>query len=160
MDKTLAMKTLEGKRVAYEVFSYPDTMRDAEEIATYLGLSTSEVFKTLVLLPPEGSRKPLLVMIPANSQLDLKKIAIALKAKKVKMATQREAEALTGLQVGGISTLTLLNRGFLVFLDHTASEQSHIFISGGKRGNQLKVPVRDLVEITRALVVDLIVEQG
>ena len=39
---------------------------------------------------------------------------------KLRMATQREAESLTGLLVGGISALALLNRGFRVFLDSSA----------------------------------------
>ena len=42
-------------------------------------------------------------MIPGDSELHLKQLAHALREKKLRMATQREAEALTGLKVGGIS---------------------------------------------------------
>jgi Cys-tRNA(Pro)/Cys-tRNA(Cys) deacylase len=158
VEKTLAMKTLEGKRIQYEVLSYPDSMRDAEEIAAYLVLPAHEVFKTLVVLPPEGSKKPLLVMIPADNQLDLKKLAAILNVKKIKMATQREAEDLTGLQVGGISAIALLNKGFFVFLDDAARSLSHIYISAGKRGTQLRVPVAEIVNLTNARVVSVVVD--
>ena len=89
MQKTLAMKFLEGKKVAYEVVSYSDTIRDAEEIAKLLDIPPGQVFKTLVVKAPEGARplaKPLLIMIPADRQLDLKKLAKGVEAKKLKMA--------------------------------------------------------------------------
>ncbi len=86
-DRTQAMRTLEGKRIPYEVLTYPDDMRDAVEIALLLGVPPAEVFKTLVVLPPEMGKKLLLVMIPAPAQLDLKKLAEVVGTKKLKMAT-------------------------------------------------------------------------
>lgn len=156
MDKTLAMKLLEGKKVPYEVLEYPPTLRDAVEIATLKGIPPGQLCKTLVVQPPEGQprAKPMLVMLPANRQLDLKKLAKAVGAKKLKMATHAEAEALTGLQVGGISPLALVNKGFAVYLDETARPFSHIYISAGQKGLNLKLPVADLLQITAARWVD------
>jgi Cys-tRNA(Pro)/Cys-tRNA(Cys) deacylase len=93
-------------------------------------------------------------MLPADRQLDLKKLAKAMNVKKVAMATQREAEHLTGLQVGGISALALLNRGFAVFLDASAQAYEQIYISAGQRGLDIKLAVRDLVRVTKARFVD------
>lgn len=150
--KTVAIKVLEGKRIPHEVIPYSDTMRDAEEIAAELGAPAGQVFKTLVVIRP--SAKPLLVMIPADRQLDLKKLAKAVNVKKVAMATHREAEELTGLQVGGISALTLLNRGFDVFLDASAQAYEQIYVSAGQRGLDIKLAVSDLVKVTKARFVD------
>lgn len=154
-EKTLAMRALEGKRIGYEVLAYSDEMRDAEEIARSLGLSPAEVYKTLVVMPPEGSRKPLLVMIPADTHLDLKKLAAAVGAKKLKMATQREAEQLTGLQVGGISAVALLNKPFAVYIDRTVQVVPTICISAGKRGLKLRVATIDLLKLTGARPIDV-----
>jgi Cys-tRNA(Pro)/Cys-tRNA(Cys) deacylase len=148
MEKTLAMKVLEGKKVAYEAVVYPDTERDAVQVAQALGVSPSQVFKTLVVTRPSG--KPLLVMLPADRQLDLKQLAKAVGEKKLKMATHSEAEELTGLQVGGISALALLHRPFAIYLDTAARDYEHIYISAGKRGINLKVGVKDLVKVTGA----------
>jgi hypothetical protein len=38
MDKTLAMRLLEGKKVPYEIVIYPDHMRDAAAIAAVLNV--------------------------------------------------------------------------------------------------------------------------
>ena len=151
-ERTQAMRLLEGKHIPYEVLTYPDDRRDAVEIALLLGVSPDEVFKTLVILPPEKGKKPLLVMLPASAQLDLKKLAEAVGAKKLKMATHREAEQLTGLQVGGISAVALLGKPFGVYMDESAMGLAHVFISAGKRGIQLKIAVADLIKLTSARV--------
>ena len=150
--KTLAMKLLEGKKVAYEVLVYPSTLRDAAEIAALKGIPPAQVFKTLVVQPPEGAvkAKPLLVLLPADRQLDLKQLAQAVGVKKLKMATHAEAEALTSLQVGGISPLALLHKGFAIYLDETAKQHSHVYVSAGQKGLNLKVATADLVKVTGA----------
>lgn len=157
MDKTLAMKLLEGKKVTYEAVAYPTSMRDAEDIAVEFGVPAAQVFKTLVVLPPDGvpKAKPMLVMIPADRQLHLKKLAKVVKVKKLKMATHAQAEEMTGLQVGGISALALLNKGFAIYLDESARGATAVYISAGQRGINLKVGVDDLVKVTKARWADV-----
>ncbi|MBK8984689.1 MAG: aminoacyl-tRNA deacylase [Chloroflexi bacterium] len=135
--------------VPYEVTTFPADMRDAEEIAARLDLPPDQLFKTLVVLRP-GKGKPLLVIIPANRQLDLKKVATAVGEKKVTMATHAEAEAITRLQVGGISALALLNKGFEIYIDESAQTLAQIYVSGGQRGLDVKVGAADLMRITGA----------
>lgn len=159
-EKTQAMRALEGKRISYEVLPYPESMRDAEEIAIVLNLVPDEVFKTLVVLPPEAGKKPMLVMLPANKQLDTKKLAEVVAVKKVKLASHKEAEQLTELQVGGISAVALLNKPFSVYLDESAKRHAQICISAGKRGFQLKVGVEDLIKLTNARVHSIASDTG
>lgn len=153
MDKTIAMKLLEGRKVPYDVVTYPESERDAEVIAGIVGAPPGQLFKTLVVAR-EG-KKPLLVMIPADRQLDLKKLAQVTGDKKLHMASQAQAEALTGLQVGGISPLALLNKGFAMLIDASMAAQTHIYLSAGKRGVNLKVPVAALLQIIQARQVDV-----
>lgn len=148
IEKTLAMKLLEGKKVAYQAVTYPSSETDAVLVAEALGVPASQVFKTLVVLRPPA--KPMLVMVPADRELDLKKLASEVGEKKVKMATHREAELLTGLEVGGISALALLNRGFSVFIDASAKTSDEIYVSAGQKGINLRLSVEDLVKLTRA----------
>ena len=155
-EKTIAMKLLEKQKVSYEVKQYPSTERDAEEIAKIFGVSSAEVYKTLVVVR-EG-KKPLLVMMPAHLQLDLKKLAKAVGEKKVAMAKHTEAEALTGLQVGGISPLALLHKGFPIWVDQSIGLQNAVFISSGQKGINLRVGVEALIKLTGARSADLAVE--
>ncbi len=152
-NKTNAMKLLDGKKIPYESYSYPTNLRDAQEVAAAVGWPAGQVFKTLVV-PRQRPAKPILIMLPSDRQLDLKKLAKAAGEKKLKMASHREAEQLTGLQVGGISALALLNRGFAIYLDQTASAYDQIIISAGQRGLQIKLAVPNLQEITNARIID------
>jgi Cys-tRNA(Pro)/Cys-tRNA(Cys) deacylase len=70
------------------------------------------------------------------------------------MASHRESETLTGLQVGGISALALLNKGFDVAIDRAAQHLDRVAVSGGQRGVNLVLAVPDLVRITAARWVD------
>lgn len=150
-EKTLAMRTLEGKKVPFEVLTFSPEIHSADSVAAALGLPPDEVYKTLVVVRPLG--KPLLVMVPADQELDLKRLAKAVGEKKLKMATHREAEALTGLQVGGISALTLLNKGFQICLLREAQALDQIVVSAGRRGMDLRLAVKDLIRVTSAKLV-------
>ena len=152
-EKTIAMRLLEGKKVSYQVHEYPAAERDAEIVAEEMGVPAGQVFKTLVVTRPP--KKPMLVMVPATKQLDLKKLAKAVGEKKLKMAAHKEAEDLTGLQVGGISALALVNKGFAVFLDQSAQEFDQIYVSAGQRGLDIQLAVKDLIKVTGARTVDV-----
>ena len=148
MQKTLAMKLLEGKKIAYEPYEYPKTERDAAVIAQIFGVPASQVYKTLVVDRPPA--KPLLIMVAADRRLNLKKLAKVTGDKKLSMASHAEAERLTNLKVGGISPLLLINKGFKIYIDDQAKNQQEIFVSAGQKGINLKVKVQDLLKITKA----------
>jgi Cys-tRNA(Pro)/Cys-tRNA(Cys) deacylase len=151
-DKTNSMRALDARKIAYEVFTFPPNIYSAMGVADVVGLPHHQVYKTLVALRPQG--KPMLIMIPGHRELDLKRLAKAVGEKKVRMASHNEAESLTGLQVGGISALALLNRPFDVFIDRSATELSHLLVSAGKRGINLRLAVSDLIRITHAHVIE------
>lgn len=149
--KTLAMKRLDARGVAYETRSYPPALRDAVEVASAVGLAPSDVYKTLVVQRPAG--RPLLVMLAADRHLDLKRLAGALGEKKLQLAAHRDAERLTGLQVGGISALAVRDGAFEVCIDAAAADRTHVCVSAGQRGLQLRLPVAALIAATGATVV-------
>lgn len=154
-EKTLAMRVLEGKGVPYELIVYPDVIHDAAELARHVGLPPENVYKTLVVLADDPGFKPMLMMVAANNSLDLKKAAQAVGAKKVHMARHADAEKLTGLKVGGISALALLNKGFSIYIDEWATVLEYIVVSAGQRGFNLRLSVEHLLQVTGAQIVDV-----
>jgi Cys-tRNA(Pro)/Cys-tRNA(Cys) deacylase len=151
-EKTNSMRALEARKIPYEVFTFPPEVHSASGVADFVGLPYHQVYKTLVVLHPNG--KPMLIMIAGDRELDLKQVARSVEEKKVRMASHKEAEDLTGLQVGGISALALLNRPFDVFIDRPATGLPHILVSAGKRGINLRIAVDDLIDITHARVIE------
>ena len=146
---------LDSRKVSYTAFEMPPEKLGALDVAHLLDLEPDSVFKTIVVTreKPTSStqgKKPLLVVVPGPSHLDLKKLASAVNEKKVHLPTEREAEQLTGLQAGGISPLALINKGFQVVIDSSAQNFSEIHISGGQRGLNIRLPVSDLAKLTNA----------
>lgn len=147
-------RLLDSRRIPYQVFELPNEKLSAEETAGLLGVPEEHVYKTLVVLREAKGAKPLLVMAPAGRELNLKALASALDEKKLRMATQAEAEALTRLQAGGISALALLNKGFEIYIDAAARQLPFIHVSAGQRGANLRLAPADLIAVTRAQTVE------
>ncbi|GCF07197.1 aminoacyl-tRNA deacylase [Dictyobacter arantiisoli] len=149
--RTQAMRILDAHKVPYTVHQFPDTIHNAGEVAEQIGLPPAQVFKTLVVLRADAlNAHPLLVMVPATQELDLRYFAQEIGVKAVHMASHDQAEKLTGLKVGGISALTLLNRPFDSYIDNSAQHFAEIAVSAGQRGVDLQLKVDDLVRLTEA----------
>jgi Cys-tRNA(Pro)/Cys-tRNA(Cys) deacylase len=157
MFKNNVTRLLDSRRIAYQIFTfdYDAGVDSAVKVADAIGIPAEQVFKTLVVEPEDTNRKPLLVVIPGPDSLDLKRLARTARLKKARMATHGRAEALTGLQTGGISPLALINKGFDVYLDAQAEAFEQIAVSAGERGANVLLPVADLIKLTRARVVQL-----
>ena len=153
--KTNAMRALDAQKIPYEVKLYSDTIHSADGVAEIFGIPASMVFKTLVVMPESGKGRPLLVVVPGSHEIELKLLGQQAEVgeKKLRMATQREAESLTGLLVGGISALALLQKGFRVFIDKSALELEQMYVNGGQRGINLMMSPADFIKVTKAVPV-------
>lgn len=144
-------RLLQNRKIPFEIFEIPGGKRTAQETANILNVPVEGVFKSIVLQPVVPG-KPILAIIPANKTADLKLIAKFLNEKKLLFPTPQEAEQMTGLQTGGISALALINRGFRILLDSSANEMDWMHVSGGERGINIKLQVKDFIKITNARI--------
>lgn len=148
-------RLLDARKVSYTAVEYDaSAFHSADEVAALMGVAATQVYKTIVVLRPDPGARPLLVIVPGDSAVDLKRLAVALGEKRLHAATLREAESLTRLQAGGISALALVGRGFDVVLDESAGRfaADGIYVSGGQRGLNLRIAPSDLVTLTGARV--------
>lgn len=146
---TNVTRLLDARKIPYTAYETPAEKLGALETARFLNVEAASVFKTIVVTR-EKPRKPLLVVIPGDAEVDLKLLAAVLGEKKVFLPTEREAETLTGLQAGGISPLALINKGFQVVIDSSAQTLGEIHVSGGQRGLNIKLPVDALAKLVNA----------
>lgn len=151
--KPFAVRLLEQRKIPHKLFAFDDSIRSAAVVAEVTGMPPHAVYKTLVVEqdPPKG--RPYLLMMPSDTEVDLKVLARSLDVKKVRMASHRDAERHTGLQVGGISALALVNRGFPVYIDERALQLGELLVSAGQRGMDVRMGVRDLLALTGAMAI-------
>jgi Cys-tRNA(Pro)/Cys-tRNA(Cys) deacylase len=146
-------RLLDSRRIPYKAFEMTAEKHGAQETARILGVPPEVVYKTIVVTREKG--KAVLAVIPGPNVVDLKKLASFLGEKKMRLPTQREAESLTGLQAGGISPLALTNKGFQVVIDKSAESQKEIHVSGGQRGLNIRLSVKDLSRLVNARFGDI-----
>ena len=151
MIKNNVTRLLDSRGVQYKVHQLPDEKLSAAQVADLLNTPPEIVYKTIVVTRLNKG-KNILAVVPGSSEVDIKALAKAVGEKKVRLATERQAEEITGLQAGGISPLALINRGFQVVLDASAQSHKEIYVSGGQRGMNLSLPSQDIAELTNAKI--------
>jgi Cys-tRNA(Pro)/Cys-tRNA(Cys) deacylase len=151
--KTQALRLLDQRGITYDEVLFPETIHDAGGVAAFAGLPPSEVFKTLVVtaMPEE---RPALILEPADATLDLKRAATEIGVKRLELASHAQAEAWTGLKIGGISALALTHKRWPVFLDRRGERLNTIVVSAGRRGRNVRLRVADFMEVTGARWID------
>lgn len=153
--KTNAMRILDSKKVAYNIYTYDniDGKIDGISVAQKLGKDPKVVYKTLVA---NGSSNNIYVFIvPVKEELDLKKAAKAVNEKKIEMIPLKDIQKLTGYIRGGCSPIGM-KKLYKSLVDISVSEIDEIIVSGGKIGVQIAIDTNDLINVVEAQVKDLI----
>lgn len=155
-EKTNVMRALDRLKIPYRDYCYLDSgVISGADVAKVLGQDPKRVFKTLVTVGK--SRNPLVFMIPAEEELDLKKAAAAAGEKAVEMLKAKELLPLTGYIHGGCSPIGM-KKQFRTFIHHTAADFDTILFSAGKIGYQVELPLADLQKAVPVETADLTVE--
>ena len=125
--------------------------RDA---AVALGIPPDQICKTLVA---SADGELVLAVVPVARQLDLKRLAAAVGARRAVLAEAAVAERATGYVVGGISPLGTRRR-LRTVVEASVVALEAVHVSAGRRGLQVSLAPSDLVRVTAAIVAPIGVE--
>ena len=146
---TPAILLVRKAKIAHDVLAYehdPAAESYGREAVDALRLEPAMVFKTLVA-DAEGVGL-VCAVVPVLMMLDLKALADAVGARRVRMADPAAAERATGYVVGGISPLGQ-KKQLPVVVDASALAFDRIYVSAGRRGLELSLAPMDLVKLAR-----------
>lgn len=154
--KTNAMRMLERKKISYEAFTYEcDEFIDGIHSADLIGAPYAQSFKTLVM---EGKSGAFYVfVVPIEKEVDRKAAARAVGEKAVDMIHVKDILKITGYVRGGCSPLGM-KKNYPVVFDVSAEKFDEIYISGGRIGLTLKVPMKELMAVTNGKTADITVK--
>lgn len=155
VSKTNAMRILDASKIPYQIHMYEnkDGKIDGVSVAAKIGKDIKMVYKTLVL--KDSGNEIFVFVIPVEAELDLKKAAKVVQAKKVEMIPVKEIQKFTGYIRGGCSPIGMKKK-YRTLIDQTATKLEHIIVSGGKIGLQVELGVSDLLVVTEAKLADVI----
>jgi Cys-tRNA(Pro)/Cys-tRNA(Cys) deacylase len=138
---TPAIQFLIERRLPFEVVSYEHLEKGAAFAARATGFPLERTVKTLVVAA--GPQRNVLVLVPGDRRLDLRRLARVLAAKKAGLAAALTAERLTGYPVGGISPFGV--RQLLpVVMDRAILSRGQVLVNAGRRGVMLKMSAQDI----------------
>jgi Cys-tRNA(Pro)/Cys-tRNA(Cys) deacylase len=152
--KTNAARFLDSLGIKYELREYTV---DPEEfsaliVAEKIGLPPEQVFKTLLCVTSE--REHVFAVVPGNDELDFKKLARAVGARKAEMVSLKEVEPLTGYVRGGV-TVFGAKKNLPAYVDETIELFDVISVSAGTRGTQMVLSPEDYLRASGATIAAL-----
>lgn len=152
--KTNAMRMLDRMKIPYEYETYEcDDFTDGIETADKLGYDHKLVYKTLVTTGKSGEHY--VFVIPIEAEIDFKKAAKAVGEKSLEMLHLKELTKVTGYVRGGCTAIGM-KKQFPTVIQQDAEQLSHMHVSGGKLGMQLKLAPEDLKKAAGAEFADVI----
>jgi Cys-tRNA(Pro)/Cys-tRNA(Cys) deacylase len=149
---TRAIAFLKEKQIPFEVKRYDHREKGALFAAEILELPPERVIKTLVVAL--GNDDYVLVLMPGDKELNLKRLAKSRGFKRAAMADVKTAERITGYQVGGISPFAT-RRPIKVIMDRDLLQHQSIAVNGGGRGVMLIMSPSRLLEVLAGQAEDL-----
>lgn len=148
VEKTNALRLLDRMKIPYEAHAYPcQEFSGGEDVARQLGLDPADVCKTLVTVGKSGGHY--VFVLPVSEELDRKKAAALVGEKSLEMLHVKDLLAVTGYIRGGCTALGM-KKQFPTVVEQSLREKPFIYVSGGKRGLQLKLAPGDLAKAANA----------
>jgi Cys-tRNA(Pro)/Cys-tRNA(Cys) deacylase len=147
--KTMPMRVLEEKGIPYQVRQQSSKKYSAEGVAEDLGVPIAQVVKAMLvqrsIASREGASPFVLVVVPGDRRLSLKKVGSTLEDKKVQLASERDVQRVTGYQVGAVSVLGFRREDVPGYVDQHVLELEQVIISAGRPDTGLALTPTDMV---------------
>jgi Ala-tRNA(Pro) deacylase len=118
----------------YEAYEH-DAVRTSEEAAKVRNSPLSAGAKALLLY---GDDKPLMLTVPGDRKVDMKKVKHDLGIKDLRMATPDEVEKVTGVTIGAVPPFGSLF-GIPLYMDAALRNEKEIFFNAGSHTKSIKV---------------------
>lgn len=148
------MRILDTNKIAYETREYKHDYENfsGQHIAEILSEDPSYVYKTLVTETSQG--EVFVFLVTVLQELDLKKASRVAGVKSLSMLAVKDLMKTCGYVRGGCSPIGMKSK-FKTFIDKGVEGKDKIYISGGKRGCQIRLKSSDLIGLEDIQVADI-----
>lgn len=150
-NKTNAIRKLEQENIAYKIHHNPWT-DERPHAKKKIPTEEKRIFKTLVVRGNETG--PIVVCLPASKEINLKALAKVSDNKKVELLPLEELEKTTGYIRGGTSPISM-KKTYKTFIASEAQDLVTMIVSAGKRGLQIELASKDLLDLTKGTLADI-----
>ena len=134
--------------VPHELVPIRGRFRSPDRVAAVLGLPPEQVGKVIVYA---GNKGPVVVLAPADRDVDLRRVAVAVPTPTLTELTPDEVADATDYLAESVPPVGLPD-AVLVVMDRRLSEADILYFAGGETSTLLKIRPDDLVRAADAKV--------
>lgn len=137
---------LQRCKYKYEIIQHEKPILSREDGSKYFGIEVGQAAPSLILKTDKGYF--VLIITGNRDKLDFKKIAEILNCNKVKLASPKEVQRITGFEVGSVRMVGL---DLPCVLDKRLLEYDYIYGGTGKSTVTLKIEPQALNELNHVV---------
>lgn len=135
---------LNKNSVEYELFEH-EPVRTSEDASKVRGTALKEAAKSMLVKVNSGY---FLLVLRADKKINWKKAKELLNAKKIRFATDSEAEEVTGSKPGSLNPFGNLI-GIETYFDTHLSNSKYLFLNPGSVEHTIKIRTKDLFRLVK-----------
>ncbi len=142
------LKVLGENKVVYKKSEH-EPVRTSEEASKIRGVPLKSGVKALLLKTREGNF--IMVLVPADKKVDMKKVAELEGTKKVQLASPKEVLEETGCEIGGVPPFGHTEQGepnrIKTYMDKDVLENDIVNFNAGDRSVSVTMKSEDLIKV-------------
>lgn len=145
---------LEEKGIWHRMIPKPETVHTADA-AKVTGIELHRITKNLVSVTDSGEH--VMLIVPGDRKIDLKRAANALNVRKVSLVPFDQAADISGYPPGGTPSVGHKTKMRTV-IDELLLKYDTIYCGGGSRNRLLELKTSDIMRLNNALVAKIVSE--
>lgn len=143
---------LDSKDAKYKTIRLSEVPRTAEDVSRIYGCDLHSVVKSVVLV---GKSASVLVVLPGDCRIDVKKLATIAGKDSYKMASPEEVKNITGYPVGGVTPFGDMEN-VVKIVDESVFEMDSVNIGSGIAEIGINIGTDELRRIWDGEIADVI----
>ena len=144
---------LDNSDLPFEVWPCDPGLADTAAFCDHYGVALENSANAILVRSKTGTEKFVLCVLLATDRLNTNHtVRKKMGARKVSFASADETRAITGMEIGGVTPLTL-PADLPVWVDEAVMQREYIVLGGGNRNSKLKV---DPLILTRQPGVEIV----
>lgn len=137
---------LASKGIPFEILLHQQPIRSAQDGADYFGIELGQTAPTLILETDSGFVAA--ILSGDRGRLDFQAVADILSCQKVKLASPKQVEQITGYRIG---TVPMVGLSLPCLIDRALFRYSAIYGGTGEAGSTLKISPKAVEELNQVV---------
>ncbi|MFN7038335.1 MAG: YbaK/EbsC family protein [Alphaproteobacteria bacterium] len=137
---------LSHKGLNCKILDLPTSTRTAEEAASTIGCTVSEIAKSLIF-KTKNSGRPILVLVSGQNRVNEKTLESHI-GEEIRKADADFAKEITGFSIGGIAPIGHKEKIEIVFVDEDLFNFDNVWVAAGTSNAVFNIKINDLLSIT------------